>query len=300
MEKLFNGVELLKGSLPSTGVVGLYFSAHWCPPCRGFTPKHAESYKAIKDSGDKPFEIVFVSSDKDQEQFDAYFAEMPWLALPFEQRDLKAKLSKKYKVSGIPSLILIDAKTGKTISNDGRAALSKDPKGLKYPWTPPSVHEVLGDTFIGGEEGERSIKGKYVGIYFSAHWCGPCRNFTPKLAETYKKIKAARKDFEVVFCSADRDEGQFAEYFGTMPWLALPFADRERADTLNEVRSLLCASLVCCDIYVVGLERMLTSSFVWCAQLFGVEGIPTLVILAPDGSVVTKAGDDAVRFVLPF
>ena len=142
MNKLFNEVQLLKGSLPSTGVVGLYFSAHWCPPCRGFTPKLAETYKKINEAGDKAFEIIFISSDKDQEQFDSYFAEMPWLALPFEQRDLKAKLSKMFKVNRIPSLVLLDAKTGAVISADGRAALSKDPTGEKYPWVPPSPLEA--------------------------------------------------------------------------------------------------------------------------------------------------------------
>ena len=24
---------------------------------------------------------------------------------------------------------------------------------------------------------------KIYGLYFSAHWCGPCRKFTPKLVE---------------------------------------------------------------------------------------------------------------------
>ena len=233
MEKYFKGVELLKGSLPSTGVVGIYFSAHWCPPCRGFTPVLAQAYKDIKAEG-KSFEIVFVSSDRDQAQFDSYFAEMPWLALPFENRDLKEKLSKKFKVNGIPSLVLLDAKSGSIITTDGRAAISKDLKGEKFPWTPPSPLEALGSTFV-GEGKDTSIKDKYVGIYFSAHWCGPCRNFTPKLAETYKKLKAAGKPFEIVFCSADRDRKQFDEYFQTMPWIALPFEDRERAETLNEV-----------------------------------------------------------------
>eukprot|EP00286_Rhodomonas_abbreviata_P019009 CAMPEP_0181309380 /NCGR_PEP_ID=MMETSP1101-20121128/11981_1 /TAXON_ID=46948 /ORGANISM="Rhodomonas abbreviata, Strain Caron Lab Isolate" /LENGTH=104 /DNA_ID=CAMNT_0023415857 /DNA_START=42 /DNA_END=353 /DNA_ORIENTATION=+ len=78
--------------LPKEGVIGLYFSAHWCPPCRGFTPKLAESYKAIRAAG-KSFQIVFLSSDKDDSAFLEYFAEQPWLALPFAERDLKAKLS---------------------------------------------------------------------------------------------------------------------------------------------------------------------------------------------------------------
>ena len=29
--------------------------------------------------------------------------------------------------------------------------------------------------------------GKTVGIYFSAHWCPPCRGFTPVLTEFFNK-----------------------------------------------------------------------------------------------------------------
>ena len=71
-------------------VLGLYFSAHWCPPCRGFTPKLADWYKkltggALKDK----LEIVFVSSDRDEASFDLYYKDMPWLSLPFDERDAK-------------------------------------------------------------------------------------------------------------------------------------------------------------------------------------------------------------------
>ena len=134
-------------ALKGKAVVALYFSAHWraarrrktrtrhrrrdsslapprhrCPPCRGFTPVLADKYKALVGDG-KAFEVVFVSSDKDEASFDEYYAEQPWLALPFGSRDVKAALSKKYKVSGIPSLVLLDG-DGAIITKDGRRAVS--------------------------------------------------------------------------------------------------------------------------------------------------------------------------------
>lgn len=53
----------------------------------------------------------------------------------------------------------------------------------------------------------------------------------------YNKFKAghARKDdWEVVFVSSDRDEEAWKEYYGEMPWLALPYADRERKAHLSK------------------------------------------------------------------
>jgi len=70
-------------------VAGLYFSAHWCPPCRGFTPELDKFYKQIKKKVGDMFEIVFVSSDRSEEEWKNYFAEMPWLAIPFSARDIK-------------------------------------------------------------------------------------------------------------------------------------------------------------------------------------------------------------------
>jgi len=59
-------------ALAEKKVIGLYFSAHWCPPCRGFTPQLATWYKDnLKAKG---MEIIFVSSDRDADGFKSYFA----------------------------------------------------------------------------------------------------------------------------------------------------------------------------------------------------------------------------------
>lgn len=61
------------------------------------------------------------------------------------------------------------------------------------------------------------------GIYFSAQWCPPCQNFTPLLAECYKKVKDAGKKLEIIFISLDKDEEACREYHKCMPWLRFPF-----------------------------------------------------------------------------
>jgi len=70
---------------------------------------------------------------------------------------------------------------------------------------------------------------KYVALYFSAHWCPPCRMFTPKLVEWYNKFKAEHPNFELVFVSSDQDENAMKEYIDgdKMPWPYVKFDDRE-------------------------------------------------------------------------
>lgn len=257
-------------ALAGKTTVGLYFSAHWCPPCRGFTPKLAKAYTdSLKAKG---MEIVFVSSDRDDDAFKEYFGEQPWLSLPFQNRDAKNKLSKKYKVSGIPSFVILDGETGETITKDGRSNISEDPSGTKYPWKPPTFWEALGDEFLDGTDGETKsldeVKqtAKYIGLYFSAHWCPPCRGFTPKLVTAYNDHLKA-KGLEIIFVSSDRDQASFLEYYGEQRpggegWLAIPNGDARKAAL---------------------------------SKLFEVEGIPTFVVVdAATGETITT---DAVGSV---
>ncbi|CAF2642610.1 unnamed protein product [Rotaria sp. Silwood2] len=142
--------------------------------------------------------------------------------------------------------------------------------------------DLLGDSLLaakadGESEAYRQVptselENKVVGIYFSAHWCGPCRNFTPKLVECYTKVQSELHDrFEIVFVSSDKDEESFKEYFQTMPWKAIPFSDQARARKLGEK--------------------------------FNVDGIPALIVLLPNGAILTcdgredivKKGEEAIR-----
>jgi nucleoredoxin len=242
--------------------VALYFSAHWCPPCRGFTPKFGEWY--TKDLKDKGLEVIFISSDRDESAFAEYYGEMPWLAVPYSNRDVKSALDTKFKIQGIPSVVILDPE-GQLITKDGREAVSSDPTGEDIPWKPKSFDEIFKDAKLlkpdGGDCLGGSLNGKVFGLYFSAHWCPPCRGFTPQLAEWYKK-DLKDKGFEIVFVSSDRDDDSFKQYFAEQPWLALDYADRKRKEQLS--------------------------------NKFGVSGIPSFVIIDKDGSVITKDGRAAV------
>lgn len=457
-------VELATGeALSGKAVCILYFSAHWCGPCRGFTPEFAEAYKEYKATGGSEAEVVFVSWDNSPEEFKEYFATMPWLALPFSQQRGR-ELGEKFHVEGIPSLVVLgqenaevqdmkglDARSlvhqhkaaafpltttrimelksqqeklaksvldelagGKlfatvcapgaetaeiptssvledceyflallsdgdgsdstyknvanivaaargegrrlgclylgwslynddsdhkplakdyhavlAVSEDVKAKLAKltmtgiqpphafvfgveddgslrlvqtDPGCQKigqhgamgYPWSDARIAELKAEReqrkeatrakqvnlqFLKGSDGRDGLFSKdgvevkvddlaalgedaVVGLYFSAHWCPPCRGFTPLLAKCYKELKEAGKKFEIVFVSSDRDEESFKEYMSEMPWVALPLSEKNLKEDLNGI--------------------------------FEIRGIPTLVLLKPDGTLLTANGREAV------
>ena len=117
--------------------VALYFSAHWCPPCRGFTPVLAEFYDTVRgEVDDEELEIIFVSSDRDEGEYKSYLSEQPWLAVPLSNSQVKRSLASKYSVSGIPYLIVLDAK-GMTRDASARNTVSRfkgDVKGTLAQW----------------------------------------------------------------------------------------------------------------------------------------------------------------------
>jgi len=77
-----------------------------------------------------------------------------------------------------------------------------------------------------------------------------------------KKIKSDGKDFEVIFCSWDKEESNWKEYFQTMPWLALPYGDKRIKELQNR---------------------------------YNVSGIPTLIIIDPLNNItIAKEGRDMV------
>jgi nucleoredoxin len=112
--------------------VCIYFSAHWCPPCRGFTPTLVEFYQEVATNQGKPLEIVFVSSDRDEAAMSEYMQEtnMPWLAVPFGSPHV-AQLKKMYNITGIPTLVVLNS-SGVLVSAQGRThVLSKGPKAFE-------------------------------------------------------------------------------------------------------------------------------------------------------------------------
>ena len=154
------GEPLPAGHLRSLDYVGLYFSAHWCGPCRGFTPGLADWYATHVASGalaaktGKSFDIVFVSSDHSVGEFDAYRAEMPWKAAAYALRGLEAELSRICAVKGIPTLALVrmrggaDGATPVVVDAGLRAKILKRPDD--FPWGPApvsSLEEAAGDFF---------------------------------------------------------------------------------------------------------------------------------------------------------
>jgi nucleoredoxin len=97
---------------------------------------------------------------------------------------------------------------------------------------------------------------KYYLLYYSASWCGPCRMVTPELVKWYNTNKSA--EFELIFVSNDRDEKSMEGYLkdDEMPWPAFSFSTVRKEGGFGKYRTG--------------------------------GGIPHLVVLKTDGTVVTE------------
>eukprot|EP01062_Namystynia_karyoxenos_P082083 TRINITY_DN9177_c0_g1_i1.p1 TRINITY_DN9177_c0_g1~~TRINITY_DN9177_c0_g1_i1.p1 ORF type:complete len:1346 (+),score=269.57 TRINITY_DN9177_c0_g1_i1:92-4129(+) len=104
-----------------------------------------------------------------------------------------------------------------------------------------------------------ALNGKTVALYFGGKWCPHCPPYSKLLKPFYTAYKKLNPDFEVVFVSSDRSQREAEAYFRGQhgDWLMMPYSDSR-----NQALS----------------------------QRFGASGIPTLVVLAPDGSVITTNG----------
>ncbi|XP_024942738.1 nucleoredoxin isoform X2 [Cephus cinctus] len=185
----------------------------------------------------------------------------------FECKDVSTRLTRRYRIkAGVPTLILLEGETGSVVTRGGVERALADPTGTNFPWRPPHPKATLEDGPLlpcGGrgsnepmlhEELRHCVKG----VYFSAHWCPPCKAFTPQLVDTYQRIRERGHNFEVIFVSSDRSEDSYNVYTTSMPWLRIPFVQEERRQKL--------------------------------ARALDVQAIPTLVILDPRDNIITLEG----------
>ena len=97
-------------------------------------------------------------------------------------------------------------------------------------------------------------KGKYILLDFWSPWCGPCRREMPKIKAVYDKYKGDK--FDVVSIAV---------------W------EREPAQVTIETAAKL--NMTWNQINNGGREP---------AQLYGVEGIPHLILFGPDGTILKR------------
>ena len=102
-------------------------------------------------------------------------------------------------------------------------------------------------------------------LYFGAHWVNACNKFTPKL-HLFSQLNSTndnKEDFEIVFCSMDRNEAEYNKFAANMTWWCLPYA-------------------------ISTLPRL--------TAIYHAHGMPHLVVIdSKDGSTITKSGVDMLK-----
>ena len=141
---------------------------------------------------------------------------------------------------------------GPVVAQDTEPEAEVIPETLDWSfWFPSGVKQVDGTPVS-----YKQLEDKVVAIYFSAHWCPPCRRFVPVLQKLYDKHK---NKLEIVFVSVDHSPATKERYIkeSKMSWLTIDFQSEDS------------------DRLIGGL---------------GIQTFPTLVVLNDDAKIITMDG----------
>jgi thiol-disulfide isomerase/thioredoxin len=96
-------------------VVMINFWATWCGPCRQEMPLLEDIYKKYKPMG---FTMLGVNVEPDSKAAEAWLAQQKPVSFPIAF-DVDSKVSKLYKVAGMPSTVFVDRKGNVRIVHRG-------------------------------------------------------------------------------------------------------------------------------------------------------------------------------------
>jgi thiol-disulfide isomerase/thioredoxin len=106
-KKIFHQIEIpssLKLSTMNNKYSLIVFGASWCTKCKEEIPKLTKNYVKWKQKG---VEVVFISLDKNPEEFIEFTKEFPWLSVcDFKSWDTQA--AQDYHVFSTPTMFLLD------------------------------------------------------------------------------------------------------------------------------------------------------------------------------------------------
>ncbi|WZZ24325.1 hypothetical protein YC2023_007726 [Brassica napus] len=151
-----NGSKVLVSDLVGK-TIGLYFGAHWCPPFRSFTSQLIDVYNELTTSTKGSFEVILVSTDRDSREFNINMTNMPWLAIPYEDRT-RQDLCRIFNIKLIPALVIIGPEE-KTVCTNAREMVSLY-GSRSYPFTESRIVELEACLKKEGDSFPRKVKDK--------------------------------------------------------------------------------------------------------------------------------------------
>merc|ERR1712241_681775 len=150
-------------------------------------------------------------------------------------------MGEKFEVEQAPHIAVlrgdgtvIEEDAAQDVYRKGASIVDKWINGSDYEKTEKNLEVINEAEFVKHDGSKVSGKDvladkKAVAFYFSAHWCPPCRNFTPVLKEAFNKMDGDK--ITIIFVSSDQDEDSMKDYFKSHgDYLALPYgSDKKKA-----------------------------------------------------------------------